>query len=668
MERRDLADPRPGFSKALAGSALGLAALVTLISCTNAVLPPERALPESPTGGTVLVWNASQERYVSVQTSDYPIEVRSFGCVTCHVGQHEPHPGTALESAIGCTDCHGGVGWVTTQSMAQILEPDGLPAFLSEVGISDVSSDSMLSRLATRGFQQVSNFDAAKDAAHIHRPTDATLGRWSSRTGGDRISSGNPEIAYGVQLAEDWEFIRFVNPGDLRVASLSCGTVSCHAETVIKVQKSMMATAPMLWQAALYNNGAYPLKQARFGESYDPHGQPQSVLGSLPEDPIERAEAQLGRGELARLDPLPRFEITQPSNILRIFERGQRRPLLLGLPTPGFFGGPLEEEPGRPLNRLSQRGLGTLNRIDPVWLNLQRTRLMDPTLNMLGTNDHPGDFRSSGCTGCHMVYANDRDPLNALRADGWGTRSEDKRYAKYAHHQGPTAYDEHGTDGRPRVLVPGGRDANDPDLRIPADEPGHPIRHELTNAIPSSQCVSCHMHPGTAVEQSFLGYMWWDLETDAESIWPKEQVNPTPELEMAVLAHNPEGSTPRRVPPLPPNLDANVRAKLMAEAHGNEAEARDLYYRRELLGKRFGSKEFNAELKNMQLGDFKGHGFLFRAVFKRDAKGTIQRKRALTWVETADGPHLLACGPRIRPESADDEGDDDEGDDDDDDD
>ena len=71
--------------------------------------------------------------------------------------------------------------------------------------------------------------------------------------------------------------------------------------------------------------------------------------------------------------------------------------------------------------RLSERGLGTLNRIDPVFLNLQKTRLHDPLLGFMGTNDHPGDYRSSGCAACHVVYANDRSPTNS----GW--------WAKYGH-------------------------------------------------------------------------------------------------------------------------------------------------------------------------------------------------------------------------------------------
>src|SRR3712207_8950406 len=53
---------------------------------------------------------------------------------------------------------------------------------------------------------------------------------------------------------------------------------------------------------------------------------------------------------------------------------------------------------GRPDVKLSIRGFGTDVRTDPVAIGLQKTRLLDPTLNMMGTNDHPGDFRASGCS------------------------------------------------------------------------------------------------------------------------------------------------------------------------------------------------------------------------------------------------------------------------------
>jgi len=37
-------------------------------------------------------------------------------------------------------------------------------------------------------------------------------------------------------------------------------------------------------------------------------------------------------------------------------------------------------------------------RTDPVFLGLQKTRLLDPLLSFPGTNDQPGDYRASGCS------------------------------------------------------------------------------------------------------------------------------------------------------------------------------------------------------------------------------------------------------------------------------
>ncbi len=38
----------------------------------------------------------------------------------------------------------------------------------------------------------------------------------------------------------------------------------------------MMTHGAMLWGAALYNNGGFPIKDARFGESYSENGAPQT--------------------------------------------------------------------------------------------------------------------------------------------------------------------------------------------------------------------------------------------------------------------------------------------------------------------------------------------------------------------------------------------------------
>ena len=84
------------------------------------------------------------------------------------------------------------------------------------------------------------------------------------------------------------------------------------------------------------------------------------------------AEETAKHGVLPRIDPLPRFEISQPGNILRLFERGGQFRPEVGIPNPF-------EDPGRPIRtRLSTRGLGTQNRTDPTVLGLQKTRLPGP--------------------------------------------------------------------------------------------------------------------------------------------------------------------------------------------------------------------------------------------------------------------------------------------------
>ena len=62
--------------------------------------------------------------------------------------------------------------------------------------------------------------------------------------------------SYALLNHEAPEFIRFVNPGDLRIAHLSCGTVGCHPKEVMQSRKSMMTHGCMLWEAAAYNNGS----------------------------------------------------------------------------------------------------------------------------------------------------------------------------------------------------------------------------------------------------------------------------------------------------------------------------------------------------------------------------------------------------------------------------
>ncbi len=401
-----------------------------------------------------------------------------------------------------CTDCHGG------DAEARIAP--GTPPNSSE-------------------------YAQTKEKAHIS-PRDPLF-----KNGG-----AVPERAFTAWLRESKEYVRFVNPGDLRVAADTCGASGCHANEVRAVSTSMMTHAGFLWGAALYNNGAFPRKNAYFGESYSADGKPQAMHNAPPPTPEETRQ----KGIVPDLFPLERWEISQPGNVLRVFERGGRKKSEVGNPN-------RDENPGKPEDKLSDRGFGTGLRTDPVFLGLQKTRLLDPILSMPGTNDHPGDYRSSGCSACHVIYANDRDAMHSGPYAGFG-------------HTGTSA-------------------SSDP--TIPKNEPGHPIRHAFTRTIPSSQCMICHIHPGTNMVATYFGYTWWDNELDADKMYPKEQRNPTEEERYQAAQRNPEG-----------------------------AAARGLWSDERFLEK-IGSPEFNSQLKTTQFADFHGHGWVFRAVYNHDRKG-----------------------------------------------
>ncbi|MDX1946762.1 MAG: hypothetical protein SFU86_15280 [Pirellulaceae bacterium] len=439
-------------------------------------------------------WPSADDLY---RQTDEDAHRKSWGCKNCHHGVHDMHALPTVK--LGCTDCHGG------------------------------------------------NADCGtKEGAHVP-PRFAPA--WPS--------SGNPVRTYTLLNHESPEFIRFVNPGDLRIAHLSCG--ACHPQEVLQVKKGMMTNGCMLWGAALYNNGAVPNKWPRYGESYSMTGVPQRIQNVWKPEETQRIAYDMNyKGIVPFLDPLPRFEISQPGNILRIFEPGGRFRPEIGIPEKA-------EEPGRPRTRLSVRGLGTENRTDPVFIGLQKTRLLDPTLNFLGTNDHAGDYRSSGCSACHVVYANDRSPVHS------------GPFAKY----GNSAFAAHQTDNF----------VNNVDPTIPLGEPGHPIAHRFTTAIPTSQCIVCHIHPGTNVLNSYLGFMWWDNETDGELMYPAQQRHPTSEEFTNSSMSNPEE----------------------AAARGNWGNAGFLAR----------VPELNQVARHSQFADFHGHGWVFRAVFKKDRKGQL---------------------------------------------
>src|SRR6266851_6864944 len=135
-------------------------------------------------------------------------DLKSSGCINCHTSTDEPtmHPTKTVQ--LGCTDCHSGNSSIS-------LSPGTAP--------------------------NSPRYNDAKHKAHVE-PRDPSL----------RDRSALPERMFTRWLNESPEYVKFVNPGDLRVAPETCGQVGCHPSETRAASTSMMSHAGLLWGAALY--------------------------------------------------------------------------------------------------------------------------------------------------------------------------------------------------------------------------------------------------------------------------------------------------------------------------------------------------------------------------------------------------------------------------------
>jgi hypothetical protein len=497
------------------------------------------------------------------------MEAKSEGCLTCHIKTDAPTMHVSPAVRLGCTDCHGGDTAVRGNSELPHDHPE---------------------------------YVAARDRAHVLPKYPKS---WHFP------SSANPQRSYALLNQESPEFVKFINPSDYRVAREACG--ACHIQAIEAAERSIMATGAMLWGGASYNNGILPFKNYLLGEAYTREGDPAKIVtpGAGPGGKL--SEDQVARGVLAEMYPLPTWHVIPPGDVFRVFERGGRTINSqfpeIGLPNPS---GSIQrlEEPGRPDLKQSNRGPGTGLRVAIPALNIHKTRLNDPFTWFMGTNDQPGDYRHSGCASCHVVYANDREPRHSLTYAQYGRDGQsitvDPTIAGRIEHA--AGYGEKKKGGHGAVKEPGHDDAGDGHGHSAGEqagkraddsltvggrkkESGHPLQHVFTRAIPTSQCMNCHMHQPNIFLNSFLGYTMWDYESDAPAMWPEKQKYPTAEEVRAVTDRNPEGAAPR----------------------GKWADVdflRNVY-------------DLNPKLRDTQFADYHGHGWNFRAIFKRDREGNL---------------------------------------------
>jgi hypothetical protein len=285
----------------------------------------------------------------------------ALGCDEC-IPDPDPPPG-----ANACLQCH---------------QPD-------EKGIETAHPWVELSCVDCHGGDET--FGLAKEASHVPRPEGL-----------------EPEVNIKTLAADqlddlDPDYLRFINPGDLRVAEISCGKgspnsmvgiVGCHQGVVEKNQRSVMSTFTGHYNVPRFLAGLQD-RPAVFGardivhEEFDPATAPPGAVAEIK----------------ALRPPAPDAERLSMGAVMDNY-------LVKSCPTCHAYS--------------------------------------------FGPNQHPGQYRSSGCTSCHMVYK-----MTGL--------SESK------------------------------------DPTVDKSTAPHPAKHELTSAIPTFQCAHCH-YQGARIGLLYQGF------------------------------------------------------------------------------------------------------------------------------------------------------------------
>ncbi len=213
------------------------------------------------------------------------------------------------------------------------------------------------------------------------------------------LPGDGPEFLRNLTAAEldavDPDYLRFINPGDMRVLESTCGR--CHMDVTFRVRNSTMA----------HTSGELTVARYRAGGQDDPRG----VFGAI--DLVDSdPNPPCGVDELVQLNP-PAMDLasTEPSTEL------------------------------------------TVSNAQDQYIVKSCLRCH---LNDFGENRFAGDFRSSGCTACHMYYED--DGLSASR-----------------------------------------------DPRISRETVPHPRTHQLSTNTGIQQCTHCH-YRGGRIGISYQGY------------------------------------------------------------------------------------------------------------------------------------------------------------------
>ena len=296
-----------------------------------------------------------------------PPPPRAESCMQCHNGAQRndysgpglsnPHPFPGAEN-VTCTGCHGG-------------NAEGVGRLGSHVPPPPTIGD--------RVYQQ------NNEAAFFNRRTLAGI---------DKLEPADYESAdQPGRRHTNLDWLQFVNPGDLRVteAGRGCGAAGCHFNKHGQwVPRSVIATSSGIFSSTRFSIGVDNRDPAKRGPERSGDSLADFAARAVTNPAFNQATAYVGEvGDLLEQDEFAAYNGPWRDN--GIYDANALENHIINA----------NQDPQKP-NRVRSNS--------PLEHIIGETVSMvcgDCHLNSAGQNDRYADFRSSGCTACHMEYSYD---------------------------------------------------------------------------------------------------------------------------------------------------------------------------------------------------------------------------------------------------------------------
>ena len=287
-------------------------------------------------------------------TEDKRVIATAESCMSCHNGSaHDDYAGGGLENphpfpgaaSLKCTECHGGDPYSHNPDQAHVPPPPEV----GDEAFQENNAEAYFNRLTLTGLDRYPDYE-------VHGVTYSAL-----------------------------DYLQFVNPGDLRVAERgrSCG--QCHMAHVECVTKSPLATETGIFSGAMYAIGvenAVPANRNRFE-----HTAADLAFRAVADADHVHDDADVG--SVKRLFEFPVHSVHGEVADDQIFENPNYAAHLL------------------PAGQLPDGRVVTDSPLAHLYHEQVAFTCGDCHLGSAGANNRYGDFRSSGCTACHMRYSLD---------------------------------------------------------------------------------------------------------------------------------------------------------------------------------------------------------------------------------------------------------------------